>query len=134
MIAWYGQIKTVHVAAVLISGALFVARGLMVRSGHSTIAMSGWLRYASYAVDTVLLAAGVTLVAILPAALFANYWLALKIALLVVYIVLGSLALKRAPSPRSRTAAFVAALLVYATIIGIAWAHHPMGWLALFQH
>ena len=133
MIAFYGEVKAVHVAAVLISGVLFVARGLMVQSGHKALAMAAWVRYASYSVDTVLLTAGLMLAAMLPAALFANHWLALKVGLLVVYVVLGSLALKRAQSARVRTAAFVAALCVYVTIIGIARAHHPLGWLALSQ-
>ena len=133
MIAFYGQIKAVHVAAVLISGVLFLVRGLMVQSGHKALAMTAGLRYASYSVDTVLLTAALMLATLLPAALFANHWLALKIGLLVVYVVLGSLALKRAQSARTRTMAFVAALCVYVTIIGIARAHHPMGWLALTQ-
>jgi uncharacterized membrane protein SirB2 len=133
MIAFYGQIKAVHIAAVLISGVLFLMRGLMVQSGHAKWAMTAWLRYASYSVDTVLLTAALMLATILPAALFANHWLALKVTLLVVYIVLGSLALKRAQSARARTAAFVAALCVYVTIIGVARAHHPLGWIALAQ-
>jgi uncharacterized membrane protein SirB2 len=133
MIAFYGQIKAVHVAAVLVSGVLFLMRGLMVQSGHKALAMTAWIRYASYSVDTVLLTAALVLAAILPAALFANHWLALKIGLLVAYVVLGSLALKRAQSARARTAAFVAALVVYVTIIGIARAHHPLGWVALVQ-
>ena len=133
MIAFYAQIKAVHIAAVFASGVLFLARGLMVQSGHKALAMTSWVRYASYSVDTVLLTAALMLATILPAALFANHWLALKLALLVVYVVLGSLALKRAQSPRARTAAFVAALCVYVTIIGIARAHHPMGWVALVQ-
>jgi uncharacterized membrane protein SirB2 len=95
--------------------------------------MRASLRYASYGIDTVLLTAGLMLVAILPEALSANHWLAVKIALLVVYIVLGSLALKRAQGARARTAAFVAALLVYALMIGIARAHDPMGWAALLH-
>ena len=133
MIAFYSQIKAVHIAAVLISGVLFLMRGLMVQSGHKALAMTAWLRYASYGVDSVLLTAALMLATILPAALFANHWLALKLALLVVYVVLGSLALKRAQSAWARTAAFVAALCVYVTIIGIARAHHPMGWVVLLQ-
>jgi uncharacterized membrane protein SirB2 len=133
MIAFYAQIKAVHVAAVLVSGVLFLTRGLLVQCGRKALAMSASLRYASYGIDTVLLAAGLTLVAILPAALSANHWLAVKIALLVVYVVLGSLALKRAQSARARTAAFAAALLVYAMMFGIARTHDPMGWAAMLR-
>jgi uncharacterized membrane protein SirB2 len=91
--------------------------------------MAAPLRYLTYTVDTVLLTAALMLFTLLPGAMFANGWLATKIVLLVVYIVLGTLALKRAPSPRARTITYVAALVVYATMISIARAHHPLGWL-----
>ena len=96
MLAFYPQIKSVHVAAVLLSGALFLTRGLLVQAGWQRWAMSGLVRYASYSIDTVLLTAALMLVTILPGAMFANHWLTFKLALLVVYVSLGSLALKRA--------------------------------------
>ena len=64
----------------------------------------------------------------LPGAMFANHWLTFKGALLVVYVVLGTLALKRAATPRARIPCFIAALAVYTTMPGIARAHHPLGW------
>jgi uncharacterized membrane protein SirB2 len=97
--------------------------------GRQRLAMSAGPRYASYAIDTVLLVAALLLVAMLPGAMFANHWLTAKLALLVVYIVLGSLALKRATTARARTLSFFAALFAYATMLGIARAHHPLGWL-----
>ena len=133
MLAFYGQIKAVHVAAVLLSGALFLTRGLLVQAGRPRFAMSGFVRYASYTIDTVLLTAALVLVTILPSGMFANHWLALKLALLVVYVALGSLALKRARTPLARTLFFVAAVVVYATMLGIARAHHPLGWLAYWN-
>ena len=44
----------------------------------------------------MLLTAALMLVTILPGAMFANHWLTLKVALLFVYVALGTLALKRA--------------------------------------
>lgn len=130
MLAFYPQIKVVHVAAVLVSGVLFVTRGLLVQAGWQRWAMSGVARYASYTIDTILLTAALMLVTILPGALFANHWLTLKLALLVVYVAAGSLALKRARTPNARRLFFIAALAVYATMLGIARAHHPLGWLS----
>ena len=101
-----------------------------MQAGWQRWAMSGAARYTSYSVDTVLLTAALMLVTILPGALFANHWLTLKLALLVVYVVAGSLALKRARTPRARTLFFIAALAVYAIMLGIARAHHPLGWLS----
>jgi len=129
MLAFYPQIKAVHVAAVLLSGVLFIARGLLVQAGRQRWAMCGVARCASYSIDTVLLTAALMLVTILPGALFANHWLTLKLALLVVYVTAGSLALKRARTPRGRKLFFIGALAVYAIMLGVARAHHPLGWL-----
>ena len=128
LLAFYAQIKAVHVATVLLSGALFLLRGVLVQAGSQRVAMSGPLRNGSYAVDTVLLTAALMLATMLPGAMFANHWLTLKLGLLVVYVVLGSIALKHGRTPRVRMVAFVAALVAYAAMIGIARAHHPLGW------
>jgi len=133
VLAFYTQIKWVHVIAVLLSGALFMTRGLLVQGGRTRWAMAAPVRYASYGIDTVLLAAALMLAAALPGALFANQWLTVKIALVVLYIGFGSAALRRARTPRSRALCFAAAIFVYASIIGIALAHHPLGWLAFLR-
>jgi len=133
VLAFYAQIKWVHVIAVLLSGALFVIRGLLVQGGRTRWAMATPVRYASYSIDTVLLAAALLLAVALPGALFANQWLTVKIVLVALYIGLGSAALRRAQTPRSRALCFAAAIFVYASIIGIALAHHPLGWLSLLR-
>ena len=130
MIEFYAQIKWAHVAAVLASGSLFLLRGLLVQLNQPRLAMAAPLRYLSYSIDTVLLTAALMLVTILPGAMFANHWLTLKLVLLCAYVVLGSFALKRASTSRARALSFVAALAIYATMLGIARAHHPLGWLS----
>ncbi|UXI66578.1 SirB2 family protein [Tahibacter amnicola] len=127
MIAFYAQIKFVHIAAVLVSGLLFLFRGVLVQAGRERLAMAAPVRYLSYTVDTVLLTAALMLVTILPGALFANGWLWAKIILLVAYILFGALALKRAQTARARLLSFVAALGVYGLMLSIARAHHPLG-------
>ena len=128
MLPFYPQILFVHILAISLSGCLFALRGLGV------LASARWpqaapVRYLSYSIDTVLLTAALMLLTILPGAMFANGWLTVKLVLVVIYVVLGSFALKRGRTPRMRAICFVAALLVFASIIGIALAHHPLGWL-----
>ncbi|MCB1560773.1 MAG: SirB2 family protein [Xanthomonadales bacterium] len=130
MIAYYLQIKWVHVAAVIASGALFLLRGLLVAAGRERIAMWAPLRYLSYCIDTVLLTAALMLVTILHQYPFVHAWLTVKVLLLVVYIVFGSLALKRGKSRPTRRIWFVAALAVYAFIVSVARNHSPLGFLA----
>ncbi len=129
MIGYYAQLKFAHIAAVLVSGALFFLRGLMVQLGRQELALRTPLRFLSYTIDTALLASALMLLAILPGATFANGWLAAKLALLVVYILCGTLALKRAPTQRARLIFFVVALLTYGFMLSIARLHDPLGLL-----
>lgn len=126
MIEFYPQIKSVHILMVLLSGTLFALRGLgVLLGGRWPMALP--VRWTSYAIDTTLLTVALMLLTILPWAMFANGWLAMKIGLLVVYVVLGTLALKRARNPRARGFFYMSALLTYGWMITIARAHHPLG-------
>jgi uncharacterized membrane protein SirB2 len=129
MFEFYPQIKAVHIACVILSGLLFALRGTLVQAGRGTVAHWAPLRYLSYSVDTVLLTAALMLLTILPGAYFANGWLTVKLVGVVLYVICGSLALKRARGRALQRGFFVAALCVYAAIVGIAWEHHPLGWL-----
>jgi len=124
--AWYPYLKPLHVALALASGGLFTLRGVLrlcaVPWGNGAA-----LRFTSVAIDTALLTAALTLVAILPRALFANGWLYAKLAWLAAYIVLGSLALKRARGQRARVLCFVASLAAFGQIYAIARSHQPLG-------
>ena len=75
----------------------------------------------------MLLAAALMLLTLLPAAVFANGWLWVKVGLLVVYVGLGTFALKRGRTARVRLASYVAALAVFAGMYMIARTHDPLG-------
>lgn len=133
MMEFYLQIKMVHIIAVICSGSLFFVRGLMLLN-KKQIAMAASVRYLSYSIDTVLLTAALMLATMLPSAMFANGWLLEKIILLVIYIVLGSFALKRGRNQKNRAWFFIAAVSVYAFMFSVARAHHPLGFLQqIFQ-
>jgi uncharacterized membrane protein SirB2 len=126
MLEFYPQIKFAHIAAVIVSGALFLIRGLALNVGVRW-AMTAPVRYLSYAIDTVLLGAALLLAAMLHQYPFVHGWLTVKVLLLIVYIVLGSFALKRGRTRAVRLVCWFVALLLYAYIIGVARAHHPAG-------
>jgi uncharacterized membrane protein SirB2 len=128
MVELYPQIKLVHVTAVLLSGGLFLLRGVGVQLGQRW-PMAPAVRYTSYAIDTVLLTAAVLLVVVLRQYPFVHSWLTAKVMLLPVYIVLGSFALKRGRTRRVRAACFLAALAVFCMIFSIARSHHILGFL-----
>jgi uncharacterized membrane protein SirB2 len=122
----YLQIKQAHVALILISGGLFAARGLAVLAGLRS-AMAASIRYVSYGIDSALLASALLLLVILELNPLVVPWLAVKLILLVMYVVLGSLALKRARQRRDKLLAYLAALACYAFMYTVARTHHPLG-------
>ena len=126
MIEFYPQIRFVHIMCVVLSGALFFLRGTGV------LARARWpmalpVRLVSYRIATVLLTAALMLVVVLPGGVFANGWLTVKLLLLVVYIGLGSYALKRARTRSEKAGFFVAATVTYLFMFSIARAHDPLG-------
>ena len=124
--AHYLQLRDAHVAAVIASGSLFCARGALALARWRHV-MHPVLRYGSMAIDTVLLAAGITLMFVIHQYPFVDGWLTAKLVLLVVYIALGTFALKRARTQGQRATCYLLALATFAYIISVAIAHDPRG-------
>lgn len=128
MIEFYPVIRLVHIIAVITSGSFFTLRGGMALAGFNWPYHAA-CRWSSWVIDTVLLTAAAMLFSMLPAAMFANGWLSVKLVLVVVYIVLGILAMRRKFKLKTRAFFYLLALSVFATIFTIARAHQPYGWL-----
>jgi uncharacterized membrane protein SirB2 len=133
MAEYYLTIKALHVGSVIASVALFALRGLLVLIGRPTLGNHAVPRYLSYTIDTFLLTFALMLWTILKLDPVTHAWLGVKLVLLVVYIGLGSLALKRAQSTGMRMAAYAGALAVVFVMFGVARAHHPLGWLRWWE-
>ena len=129
LLPWFAPIKLAHMVLVLASGSLFAARGIGVLSGRRW-AMAVPVRRASVAIDTLLLAAGATLWALLALNPLRDTWLGAKLLALPVYIVLGSFALKRGRTPGQRAFFYGAALAVFVYIATVAVRHDPSAGLA----
>jgi uncharacterized membrane protein SirB2 len=130
MAMWYLQLRHAHITFAILSVAIFTLRGLLMlaRSPH---VHSPWLKYPSYLVDTLLLTAALMLTTVIHQYPFQTGWLTMKVFLLVVYVVLGSIALKRGRTQAVRVVALVAALLTVAFLFTVARAHHPLGIFAM---
>jgi uncharacterized membrane protein SirB2 len=127
LIDWYPQIKQAHIGLVTTSGLLFAVRGAAVLAHQDWAMRTSWRRL-SYGIDTLLLTAGITLWSLLGLNPVGNSpWLGTKLVLLLVYIVLGSVALKRGRSDGARRVAYIAALAIYGFMASVAVKHHPLG-------
>ena len=129
MAEYHLALRAAHIGLALLSVTIFILRGGLMLA-DSPARHSPWLRYPSMLVDTLLLTAALMLTTIIHQYPFTTGWLTTKVALLVVYIVLGSIALKRGKTRGVRIIAFVAALLAVGFLFTVARTHHPLGLLA----
>jgi uncharacterized membrane protein SirB2 len=120
-------LKITHVSCVAISYLLFVARGvLMMRT--SPLLQQKWLKVAPHIVDTLLLASAIALAVMSHQYPLAQGWLTAKVAGLLVYIGLGTVALKRGKTRGTRIAAWFAAQAVFFYIVAVALTRRPLPW------
>lgn len=118
-------IKQVHLACVMLTLTGFLIRGIwMMRD--SELLHRRWVKILPATIDTVLLASGLTMAIQFHIDPTQQSWLMVKLVLVVVYIVLGSVALKRGKSKRQRVAAWLVSLAVFAYIVSVARAHNPL--------
>jgi uncharacterized membrane protein SirB2 len=122
----YPALKLAHVSLVSCSGVLFTARGAAVLAGGSWPMRRRW-RTLSYFIDTLLLAAGGTLWLMLRLNPAHDTWLGAKLFILLLYIVAGTVALKRGRTPVVRWASYGCAISLYLFIASIAVTHNPIG-------
>ncbi len=117
--------KHIHVACVALSGSLFLLRGVWTWR-QAAILRARWMRLMPHAVDTLLLASALAMVAWSHQYPLVQNWLTAKVIALVAYIALGYVALKSARRPPVRVAAFIGALATFAYIVGVAISKRPL--------
>ena len=128
----YLLLRQIHTLAAVISIAGFVLRGYWM------LVDSCWLKHritriAPHIVDTILLSGAVGMLLMLSLNPFSQSWLLAKIVALVLYILLGTVALRRGPTLQVRVLAFVTALLTYGYVVGVAISKSPASWLVYLR-
>ncbi|MGI9329271.1 MAG: SirB2 family protein [Gammaproteobacteria bacterium] len=125
---WFDSIKIVHVSAVLITASFFILRGVWMLQG-SLLLQKPFVRVAPHVNDTVLFGSALTLAWLLGISPASAPWLGAKIIGLVVYILLGHIALRRGPTRRIRGLAFAGALAALSYILAVARCRDPLACL-----
>jgi len=126
----YLTLKYAHIGFAALSIAGFLLRGYWMMT-ESALLSRRIVRIAPHIIDTLFLFSGVALVLQLSLPVMRSPWLLAKLAGLVVYIVLGTIALRRGRTRQVRLVAFVGALSAFAYIVGAAVSKSPASWLAL---
>jgi uncharacterized membrane protein SirB2 len=125
----YVLLKQVHVFFALASIIGFMLRWNWRMSG-SRLSQMKLNKTAPHIIDTLFLATGVALTFTINQYPFSTAWLTAKIAGLLVYIVLGMLAMSGKVSRPWRVTAFLAAVSTYAWILTVARFKSPWGFMS----
>lgn len=128
----YLALKWIHIACAILSISGFTLRGILMLVASPLLA-TRFARVAPHVVDTVLLASALWLAVLIGQYPFVQGWLTAKVLALLAYIVLGTVALKRARSKAARAAAFALALATAAYIVSVALTRDPLGFFLLLQ-
>ena len=123
----YLAVKHVHLAAIAASITFFIVRAFWMALAPARLEQR-WVRIVPHVIDTLLLASGVWLAWQLGAA-GVRGWLPAKLGGLVLYIVLGAIALRRGRTRGVRIAAAIAAVVTFAWMASVALSKSPLGFL-----
>lgn len=115
----YIILKYIHVVTAIISIVGFIVRGVWMMLS-STMLQQRWVKIAPHINDTLLLATAIALVFITAQYPGPAAWINAKIIALVVYIVLGIIALKPSRPMGVRITAWCLAILTFAYIVLVA--------------
>lgn len=125
----YLAVKWLHLSCAALSIAGFALRGVLMLAG-SPLLQARFARIAPHVVDTALLGSALWLALFLHQYPFVDGWLTAKLAALIAYIALGSVALRRGRTRAARAWAFAAALVAAGYIVSVALTRDPRGALA----
>jgi uncharacterized membrane protein SirB2 len=128
LVSIYPYIFLVHVSCAVVSLLYFTLRGYWMLCEFPMLDHR-FNKFAPHIIDTVLLGSAICLTLIIGQYPLQNNWLTVKVTALLLYIVLGNIALKRGTTKVQRAFAFALALCTFGFIISVAYYHHPLGLL-----
>lgn len=121
----YYALKHIHMTFAVLSGALFLVRGLWMLADSGYL-QQRWVKIAPHAIDTLLLASAIGLAVWSSQYPGQSPWLTAKLVALVAYIGLGTVALKRGRTRQVRVLAFAGALACFGYILAVAVTKNPL--------
>lgn len=120
-----GIVKSIHIVCALLSISGFVARGILMIN-RSPLLTARWVKVSPHIIDTVLLLSAIVLASQWGWSALQMPWLLAKIMALLVYIILGSLALRPGRPQSVRITSWLAAIATFAYIVSVALTKNPL--------
>ncbi|MGH1537958.1 MAG: SirB2 family protein [Gammaproteobacteria bacterium] len=115
----YETIKFIHAVTALLSISGFVLRGFWMMQGSAKL-QRRWVNIVPHINDTILLVSAIILVIVSTQYPIYTAWINAKIIALLIYIILGTIALKRGKTKIIRVFSWCLAILVFAYIVFVA--------------
>ncbi|MFB3080884.1 MAG: SirB2 family protein [Nitrosomonadaceae bacterium] len=120
----YAALKIIHVVSAIFSYLLFTLRGVWMMQ-DSPILQRRWVKILPHVIDTVLLASAIALVTMIQQYSGMNTWLSAKIGGILLYIILGMIALRFGKTRKIKTIAWITAQIVFFYIVLVALTKNP---------
>ena len=125
-----GIVKTIHLSCVFLSFVGFFIRGIWMMRDSKCLNLP-LVRIAPHIIDTFLLVSAIILVVQMRISPLEHSWLMAKIIALLMYIGIGTVALKRGRSKQVRVFAWLLGLATFMYIVSVAFTKSVLGWLVL---
>jgi uncharacterized membrane protein SirB2 len=122
----YFFIKQLHITAATLSLLLFIVRAYWSITRSNKL-QQPLVKITPHVVDTILLVCGILLTFAVGGL---QPWIVAKLIALVLYIAVGTIAIKRGKTTGSRATAALIAIAIFFYIVGVAVAHNPLSWIA----
>jgi len=126
----YYWIRQLHIATVVFNICFFSLRFYWMLY-HPPLVQRRWVRRLSQFNDTMLLTAGIAMAVMSRQYPFDAPWLTAKLLVLILYILLGTMALRLGRSRRERIVYGLLALLSAGYIVSVALSRTPASWSLL---
>ena len=120
----YLILKNAHIVLALLSITLFVVRAVWSVNASPQLQQK-WARIVPHIIDTLLLTSAVYLMIASHQFPFSDNWLTAKLVALIVYIGLGTFAIKRGRTAGSRLLFSLMSVAVFCYILAVAITHSP---------
>lgn len=121
---FYEIVKYIHVTAIILSISGFIVR-VKLQLNDSPYQMKYWFKKLPHKVDTILLASALTMVYMMGVNPLTTFWISEKIIGLLIYILLGMVALRWGKTKTVKKVAASAAVIVFAYIVYVAHYKAP---------
>ena len=121
---FYEFVKYIHVSAIILSVSGFTLR-VILKLRDSAYQTKYWFKKLPHIIDTLLLLSALTMVYILGVNPLTTFWLAEKITGLLIYILLGMIALRWGKTRQIKKLAAFLAIVVFSYIVYVAHYKTP---------